>query len=203
MDESEPSESPTESPTELRSQSSGSIGSRLLRLSRTTTPVVSSFNLKFLVLVIWNLTNKPTWCTQGSSVPTLNEATCILKAAHAKKAIRLAQKTLIECRIEESTIRIQLYRIKAITAAKMLNDAHLDVGRARIGVGRARRQAKGLPPKLVRNRQPLSTSCCKRLPRVRAIATYCSIIRCSLCFCTWQHGVRCVGLACKLDRVFF
>lgn len=82
---------------------------------------------------------------QDGPSTSVREATCVLQVAHAKKAVCLAQQLLIQRRIEESAVRMRLYRIRAMKASKRLDEAHLDVGRARMGVGQARRQLKGVP----------------------------------------------------------
>ncbi|KIJ63225.1 hypothetical protein HYDPIDRAFT_29490 [Hydnomerulius pinastri MD-312] len=59
------------------------------------------------------------------------EAILMLEAARVKRKVRQAQKYLADCRLEEHTTFVKLYRRQAETAEKRLEDADMDVGRVR------------------------------------------------------------------------
>ncbi|KIJ11380.1 hypothetical protein PAXINDRAFT_15694 [Paxillus involutus ATCC 200175] len=56
------------------------------------------------------------------------DAILMLEAARAKRKVRQVQKYLVNCRLEEHTVFIELYCHQAETAEKRLEDADMDVG---------------------------------------------------------------------------
>jgi hypothetical protein len=88
--------------------------------------------------IIWQTHTPPISTPADTSV---EEAECLLEIAHARRDAFRAQKMFADYRIKETLIRVQLYQIRAAKAGKRLFEAHLDVGRARICVGKARKEA--------------------------------------------------------------
>lgn len=69
----------------------------------------------------------------------LEEAKCFLGVAHAERDVLCAEKILADVRLKETIIKAKLYRIQIARAKNRLANADLHVGRARFGLGQARR----------------------------------------------------------------